>query len=441
MIAERRNGAIKSYLEVNQIGEELLSKTKPFEIPKQLVVEAWKRVKQNQGTSGIDGISIQIFEAKLKDNLYKLWNRLSSGSYFPPPVKRVDIPKKDGGNRPLGIPTVADRVAQTMAKMVLEPQLDPCFDEDSYGYRPRKSALDAVAQARKRSWQYLWVIDLDIKGFFDSINHTLLMKAIDRHLPNGWARFYVKRWLATEVQLKCGTRTQRNAGTPQGGVISPLLANLFLHYAFDKWMRRNHPGISFIRYADDILVHCQSQKEAEMLLEGIKKRIEECKLELNLNKTRIVYCGTAKDNVEYANRSFNFLGYTFRQRICFAKHGGRFVGFVPAISHQAAKGIRQTIRQWRLHRKTNTTLEGIAKLVNPQVRGWINYYGRFYRSAMEYTLLQIEYYLKRWVRWKYKRKSGLAGKYWAGEYLGTTRKYKPKLFVHWQYGCGTKMAW
>lgn len=440
MIGERRNGTIKSYLEVNQIWEELLSKTKPFTIPKQLVLEAWKHVKQNQGTAGIDDISIQMFETKLKDNLYKLWNRMSSGSYFPPPVKRVEIPKKDGGYRPLGIPTVADRVAQTMAAMVLEPQLEPHFDADSYGYRPKKSALDAVAQARQRCWQYHWVIDLDIKGYFDSIDHELLMKAVKKHLPMGWAKFYVERWLKADVQLDDGTRIKRNTGTPQGGVISPLLANLFLHYAFDKWMRKNHPNISFVRYADDILVHCQSAKQAERLLEVIRERMQECNLALNENKTKIVYCGKAKDEVKYP-RKFNFLGYSFMRRRCIAKHGGRFVGFVPAISHEAAKGIRQTIKRWRLHRKTTASLQELANFINPRVRGWVNYYGRFYHSAMEYTLLHIEYYLKRWVRWKYRRKSSLAGKYWAGEYLGTARKYKPRLFVHWQYGCGTKMAW
>lgn len=419
-----------------------MSKIKSFEIPKQLVLQAWKRVKQNKGAAGVDEVTMKGFEKNLKDNLYKLWNRMSSGSYFPPPVKRVEIPKKDGGHRPLGIPTIADRVAQTMAAIILEPKLEQHFDVDSYGYRPRKSALDAVAQARQRCWQYPWVIDLDIKGFFDNIDHALLMKAIDKHLPSGWVLFYVKRWLETEVQLDDGTRTKRNVGTPQGGVISPLLANLFLHYTFDKWMRKNHPSISFIRYADDILVHCQSQKEAQKLLEGIKKRMEECRLELNLNKTKIVYCGNmTEDKEEYLIRSFDFLGYTFRRLLCMSKNGGRFVGFVPAISNQAAKEIRQTIRKWRLHHKTTLTLEEIANFINPQVRGWVNYYGRFYRSAMEYTLLQIEHYLKRWVRWKYRRKSGLAGKYWAGEYLGTTRKHKPNLFVHWRYGCGTKMTW
>lgn len=402
-------------------------------------MQAWRKVEQNKGTEGIDGISIKEFSSNLKDNLYKLWNRMSSGSYFPPPVKRVEIPKKDGGVRPLGIPTVSDRIAQTMVAIRLEALIDPYFDADSYGYRPRKSALDAVGQARLRCWKYHWVVDLDIKGFFNNIDHALLMKAIDKHLTKGWERFYVKRWLETDIQHSDGTRTKQMTGTPQGGVVSPLLANLFLHYAFDKWIRKYYPNIQFIRYADDIVVHCHSRQEAEVILNKITERLKECQLELNPTKTKIVYCGVAKGKFDYPNRSFDFLGYTFRQRLCKSAYG-RFVGFVPAISNQAAKSIRQIIRKWRLHHWTTAALKDLARMINPQVRGWVNYYGRYYCSAMEPTLMQIERYLQRWARRKYRRPSGLRGKYWAGKYLGTSRKHHPNLFVHWRYGCGTKMT-
>ena len=229
--------------------------TKPFIISKRLVYEAWKRIKANGGAHGVDSVSIEQFESDLSGNLYKIWNRMSSGSYFPPPVRRVEIPKDNGATRPLGIPTVGDRVAQMVVKMVFEPELEPIFHPDSYGYRPGKSAIQAVHQARQRCWKYAWVIDLDIKGFFDCLDHALLMKAVAKHTDCPWVRLYIRRWLAAPVIHSDGVVEERQSGTPQGGVISPLLANLYLHYALDAWMQRNYPAIPFERYADDVVVH------------------------------------------------------------------------------------------------------------------------------------------------------------------------------------------
>ena len=228
-----------------------MDKTKPFHIPKRAVWEAYQRVKANRGAAGVDDQSIEVFEKDLKNNLYKLWNRLSSGSYFPPPVKRVEIDKRGGGTRPLGIPTVADRMAQAVVKAHLEPELEKQFHPDSYGYRPGKSALDAVGRARERCWCNDWVLDLDIRAFFDSISHDLLLRAVRKHTDCAWVLLYIERWLKAPVQLEDGTLEPREKGTPQGSVVSPLLANLFLHYAFDRWMAIHQPSISFERYADD----------------------------------------------------------------------------------------------------------------------------------------------------------------------------------------------
>jgi RNA-directed DNA polymerase len=231
--------------------EEPSRQAKPFSISKKVVVEAYKRVKANGGAAGVDAEGIEAFERDLKNNLYRIWNRLSSGTYFPPPVRSVEIPKKDGGARRLGIPTVADRVAQTVVKMYLEPGVEPHFHPDSYGYRPGKSAADALAMTRQRCWRYDWAIDLDIRGFFDNLDHALMMRAVGRYTQCRWILLYVKRWLEAPMQLEEGTLAPRTKGTPQGGVVSPLLANIFLHLAFDDWMRRTHPDVPFERYADD----------------------------------------------------------------------------------------------------------------------------------------------------------------------------------------------
>lgn len=414
-----------------------MSKTKPFLIPKKDVWQAYLHVKRNKGAAGVDDQSIADFEVNLKDNLYKLWNRMSSGTYFPPPVKLVAIPKKGGGERYLGIPTVSDRIAQMVVKMHLEPCVDPRFDNDSYGYRPKKSAHDAVGLCRERCWKRDWVVDLDIKGFFDNIDHDLLVKAVEKHTPNRCVLFHVKRWLTAPIQNVDGTLQPRIMGTPQGGVISPLLANIFLHYAFDLWIRRTYPDVQFERYADDIIIHCRTQTEALALKSSVETRLAECRLALNLQKTSIVYCGVAKRDDSQLIRSFDFLGFTFRRRLAFSKLNKGFVGFLPAVSNNAKKSIRQTIRQWQLARKTTLSIEDLAKQTNPQVRGWVNYYGKFYRSELTTTLFQVERHLQRWARHKFATKTKIASKGKSRRYLSNVLKYEPKLFVHWQYGMGS----
>lgn len=407
-----------------------MDKAKPFCISKWEVWEAYKRVRANQGAAGVDGQSIAEFEEDLKDNLFKIWNRMSSGSYFPPPVRRVDIPKDNGGTRPLGIPTVADRIAQTVVKRYLEPILEEHFHPDSYGYRPGKSAIEAIGVARQRCWRNAWVLDLDIKGFFDNIDHGLLMQAVRKHTDCKWVLLYIERWLKAPVQLDDGSLDHRDKGTPQGGVISPLLANLFLHYAFDKWMSRKYPMIPFERYADDGICHCRSKTEAEGLRESIEWRFAECGLELNLRKTKIVYCKNDNRRGDYPEQKFDFLGYTFRPRRAKSCQGTYFVGFMPAISNKATKSICNTMRQWKLHRRSDKSLDELAQRINPVLRGWINYYGYFYKSALYRTFQHLNNILARWASRKYKRLKGHKRR--AFLWLQCIARRQPRLFVHWQ---------
>ena len=433
MRVERGSPTLRSWEAVNPEGEEPVPETKPYAIPKQLVWDAYQRVKANRGAAGVDGESLAAFETDLKNNLYKVWNRMSSGSYFPPPVRLVEIEKDDGGTRPLGIPTVGDRVAQTVVKMVLEPLVDPHFHVDSYGYRPGKSALDAVGVARKRCWDADWVIDLDIKGFFDSIPHDLVERAVAHHTDIPWVRLYIARWLRAPVQHPDGTRDERTKGTPQGGVISPLLANLFLHYAFDLWMQRTFPSILFERYADDAIVHCGSERQARVVLDAIRGRFAQCGLELHPTKTRIVYCKDDDRPREYEHVAFDFLGYTFQPRRAKNRWGKCFVSFLPAMSTKAAKTIRKTIREWRMaSTRNNQRLEDLARVVNPVVRGWMNYYGRFYRSKCVQVLRHLNEALAAWARRKYKRfrRRERASMHW----LGRIARRDPSLFVLWQLG-------
>jgi RNA-directed DNA polymerase len=410
-----------------------MPEAKPYRIPKQLVWDAYLRVKANRGAAGVDGESLAVFEKDLKGNLYKIWNRMSSGSYLPPPVRLVEIPKGNGGTRPLGIPTVADRVAQTVVKNVLDPLVEPVFHEDSYGYRPGRSALDAVGVARGRCWHADWVIDLDIKAFFDSIPHDLVERAVAHHTDLPWVRLYVGRWLRAPVQRPDGSTQARTKGTPQGGVVSPLLANLFLHYAFDLWMQRTFSGIRFERYADDILVHCKSEQQGQEVLGAIRGRFGQCGLELHPTKTRIVYCKDDDRPGDYENITFDFLGYTFQPRRAKNRWGKYFVSFLPAISTKAAKAVRKTIREWRMaSTRNNQRLEDLARLVNPVVRGWMNYYGRFYRSRFIQVLRHLNEALAAWARRKYKRfrRRERASVHW----LGRIARRDPGLFVLWQLG-------
>lgn len=409
-----------------------MEKAKSFDISKHVVWEAYKRVKANKGVAGIDEESIAAFEERLKDNLYKIWNRMSSGSYFPPPVKAVEIPKKSGGKRILGVPTVADRIAQMVAKMYLEPKVEPYFHPDSYGYRPGKSAMGAVAVTRERCWRYDWLLEFDIKGLFDNIDHELLLRAVRTHTDCKWLILYVERWLKAPFQREDGQVIVRRAGTPQGGVISPLLANLFLHYVFDLWMKRNRPQNPWARYADDGVAHCRTKGEAEELLGQLHRRFRECGLELHPDKTRIVYCKDDDRRGDYPETKFEFLGYTFRPRRSKNRYGKFFINFTPGVSNEACKLMRQTIRQWRLHLKPDKTLEDFSRMFNPVLRGWINYYGRFYKSALYPVLRHMNRALILWACRKYKRlnRHRRRAEYW----LGRVARREPQLFAHWRMG-------
>jgi len=407
-------------------------KTKSYVISKFVVWEAYKRVKGNKGSSGVDGETLEAFEKNLKNNLYKLWNRMSSGTYFPPPVKLVEINKKDGGKRPLGIPTVTDRIAQMVVKMTLEPKLEPCFHADSYGYRPGKSALDAVGKVRERCWRYNWVIDLDIKGFFNNLDHDLLKLALQRHNPERWEMFYIDRWLKAPVQQLDGSLAKRSKGTPQGGVISPLLANLYLHYAMDEWMRIKYPNAPFARYADDSVVHCRTEKEAKEILLSLKERLLQCGLELHPEKTKIVYCKDDDRRGDYPVTKFDFLGYTFRNRRSKNRWGKYFVNFSPAVSNSAKKSIRQEMRSWKVHLRSDKSLEDISHMFNPILRGWINYYGKYYKTELYCVFRHFNRTLTRWAMRKYKK---LRGRKRRAEYrLGKIAMKQPNLFYHWQIG-------
>jgi len=409
-----------------------MSKTKPFSISKGVVWEAYKRVKANKGSAGVDDISIDEFDKDLKNNLYKLWNRMSSGSYFPLPVKLVEIGKREGGVRPLGIPTVGDRIAQMAVKIMVEPSIEPYFHPDSYGYRPGKSALDAVGRARERCWRYDWVVDVDIKGFFDNLRHDLLMRALQRHTDNKWVLLYIGRWLKAPMQNSDGEIAIRDKGTPQGSVVSPLLANLYLHYCMDEWLRINYPQNPFERYADDSVVHCKTEKEAQELKDALWERLSECGLELHPEKTKIVYCKDDDRRGNYPVTKFDFLGYTFRCRRSKNRWGKYFVNFLPAVSNRAKKEMRQELRSWRIHLRSDKSLADISRMINPMLRGWINYYGKFYKSELYCVLQHLNRTLARWAMRKYKRLKGHMRK--ALHWLGMIARREPSLFYHWKWG-------
>jgi len=388
-------------------------KVKSFDISKRLVVEAWERVRANAGAPGVDAVTITEFASEERANLYKLWNRMSSGSYFPGPVRAVEIPKDHGaGVRVLGVPNTADRIAQTAAARLLEEKLELIFHPDSYGYRPGRSAHDALAVARKRCWKQDWVLDLDIRAFFDSVPHDLLLKAVAHHTDERWVLLYIGRWLKAPMLMPDGTLAPREKGTPQGSPISPLLANLFMHYAFDRWMDREYLGCPFERYADDIVVHCDSEEQARQLWADIASRLGPLGLELHPGKTKVVYCKDGHRRGDAEHTSFDFLGYTFRARRASGRHG-LFVSFLPAMSQSARKAVGQKMRAWHLNRRTGATLSGLARDINAQVRGWINFYGAFYRSELYSLAMRINEHLVRWAMQKFKRLRGQPTKAWA----------------------------
>jgi RNA-directed DNA polymerase len=406
-----------------------MSSAKPYRIAKRTVWEAYQRMKANRGAAGIDDETIAMFEHDLSGNLYKLWNRMSSGSYFPPPVRQVEIPKAKGGFRKLGIPTVSDRVAQTVVKLLIEPTLDPMFHPDSYGYRPGRSAKQAVAVTRERCWQYDWVVEFDIKAAFDQIDHRLLMKAVRTHIREDWIVLYIERWLTAPFETADGLRESRTRGTPQGGVVSPILMNLFMHYAFDCWMQRSYPHCPFARYADDAVVHCRTQQQAQTVMREIATRLAECGLTMHPEKSKIVYCKDSNRTEAYPHVQFTFLGFTFRPRKALSKQGRRFTSFLPGASEDALTRMRQTVRGWRIHRQTPALLAELAQQYNPTIRGWWNYYGAFYQTAMHDLLRYIDQKLERWARRKYKTLQ--RHKRRSAAWLRKMRNVHPQLFVHW----------
>lgn len=410
-----------------------MPKTKPFCIAKAQVVQAYRLVKANRGAAGVDRQSLGDFERNLKDNLYRIWNRLSSGSYMPPAVKAVAIAKRSGGERLLGVPTVSDRIAQMVVKLQFEPQVEPYFLPDSYGYRPNKSALDAVGVTRQRCWRYDWVLEFDIKSMFDKIPHDLLEKAISKHTNCKWVKLYLKRWLTAPMQLPDGKIVERTCGTPQGGVVSPVLSNLFLHYVFDKWMQRKHPESPWCRYADDGLVHCQMERQAQQLLSELEKRFGECGLELHPMKTKIVYCKDGSRKGKYPQTSFDFLGYTFAARLCRnRKRNSVFVNFTPAVSKTALKSMRAKTRQLNWRNRTELSLNEIARRVNPVLQGWLNYYGCFTRSALYPVWRHFNLTLVAWVRRKYKPLRRHRSR--AAKFMERISEKHPELFAHWRAG-------
>lgn len=406
--------------------------TKSLPVSKRMVYDSYLKVVSKDGSAGIDKQSIEQFNANMSSNLYKLWNRMTSGSYFPPPVRTVFIPKKQGGTRPLGIPTVGDRIAQGVVKDYLEPFLEQIFHPSSFGYRPGRSAHDAIKQCQDNCVKYPWVIDVDIKGFFDNINHALMLQLLQRHTSEKWVLIYAERWLKAGVEQADGSIAARTKGTPQGGVISPLFANLYLHHALDKWMEEAHFQNPFERYADDIVMHCRSKEEAEQLLEKLKARMQQYELELHPDKTKIVYCKNYQRNETHDNNSFTFLSYSFQPRTVKDKFGrnNRLVVFNAAISRKAKTSIRERLREVVRTRWSNQTLEWFADKLNPKIRGWINYYARFNRHKALGVFYYLNDLLRRWIKNKYK----LRAKAWLFEKYRQIQSASPALFYHWQLG-------
>ena len=409
-----------------------MEQVKSYNIPKQTVMNAWELVRKNAGSAGIDEISIIEFEQNLKDNLYKIWNRMSSGCYMPPEVKSISIPKKSGGFRILGIPTVGDRVAQSVVKIIVEPQLEKIFYSDSYGYRPKKSAHEAIRVTRERCWKYNWVIEFDIRGLFDNLSHELLMKAVRLHIKEPWCVLYIERWLKAGAIMQDELIDGQNSGTPQGGVISPCLSNLFMHYAFDRWLSVNYPSVPWCRYADDGLLHCRTKQQAEKILYELTKRLAECKLEIHPGKTKIIYCKDANRKGNHQNSEFTFLGYTFKARLVKNSRCGLFMSFVPALSDFAWRQMKDIIKhKWKISLITSRSLEDIAKAFNPVIRGWIQYYGKFNKSSLARLARYINGKLCRWFRKKYRNQNNQ--KIRSYEWLKQVFNSKSKLFAHWEH--------
>jgi group II intron reverse transcriptase/maturase len=409
----------------------MLGVVKPYDIPKQAVWEAYRKVAANKGAPGVDEVTLGEFEADLRNNLYKIWNRMSSGSYFPPPVRAVEIPKPhDRGVRLLGVPTIADRVAQTVVAGYLGERAEPRFHPDSYGYRPGRAAWEAVGVCRQRCWKFDWVIDLDVQKFFDTVPWALVVKAVEAVTDCRWVLLYVRRWLTAPLQMPDGTLVERDKGTPQGSAVSPVLANLFMHFAFDNWMARRFPDCPFERYADDAVVHCRSRGQAQEVLAAIAERMEQVGLRLHPDKTRVVYCKDGQRRSNHQHTSFTYLGFTFRARKAVDRKGAMFTSFLPAMSTEALRAKSDELRRLRIHHRTTWALNDLARWLNPIVAGWMAYYGRFYRSAMNPLLIRVSTYLRRWAGRKYRRlrAHGRFRRWWLG-----LLDRQPRLFAHWRW--------
>ena len=410
--------------------------TKSVPITQFMVLSAFNKVQKNKGSAGIDRVSLKEYKERRSDNLYLLWNRMSSGSYQVPPVLEAVIPKDNGKKRYLGVPTVNDRTAQQVVKNYLEPRFEKLFHENSYGYRPRKSPHQALAEVQKNVRKYGWVVDMDISGFFDNVSHKLLNKALERHVTEKWVLMYINRWLSAPSQDKDeNIKLRAGKGTPQGGVISPLLANLFLHYALDEWLKRNHPDVRFVRYADDVVIHCQSQQQAEYVLRRVKERLLSCELSVNEEKTKIVFCKTENRRSTYKIVKFDFLGYSFQPRTTTTKEGKLFLGYNCAISHKSEQKIAKKLRESNFHRKTNNSIGDIARMFNSQLRGWIYYYGKFRQYELRRVFKIFNKRLLKWALRRHKRfkKSRVKARRWI---LGIAT-VNSNLFVHWQCGFAT----
>jgi RNA-directed DNA polymerase len=434
MKMERRTSVIQSnYFETTLKGRRMTKEmTKSLPISKRMVYNSYLRVIAKDGSAGIDKQSIEQFNENLSDNLYKIWNRMTSGSYFPPPVRTVFIPKKQGGKRPLGIPTVSDRIAQGVVKDYLEPAMEAIFHNSSFGYRPGRSAHNALKQCQDNCIKYEWVIDVDIKGFFDNISHDIMLQLLQQHTTEKWVMLYAERWLKADVEQEDGSIVARTKGTPQGGVASPLFANIYLHHAFDKWMDEVNPQNPFERYADDIVIHCSSKEEAGQLLEKLKARMQEYELQLHPDKTKMVYCKNYQRNDNHDNNSFTFLSYSFQPRTIKDKFGRktRLLVFNAAISSQAKTSIRTKLRETLLYRWSDKSLEWFAEKLNPKIRGWVNYYMRFNR----YEAYDVFYYLnkriRKWVANKYK----IRGSRKVKSKYQLIQVSNPEMFYHWKLG-------
>jgi RNA-directed DNA polymerase len=400
--------------------------TKAHPVTKKMVLDAYKAIRGNGKAAGVDGVSFEEYAKDLQANLYKLWNRLTSGSYFPGLTREKKIPKKGGGFRALGIATIEDRIAQQVVRTYLEPKIEPTFHADSYGYRPKRHAHQAIKTAITRCFTNSWVIDIDIKGYFDTIDHELLMKAVKVYTQEKWILIYIERWLKAGTLKEDGQIAERTEGTAQGSVISPLLSNVFLHFVFDKWMQKYYPKISFERYCDDMVIHCKSEKQASFIKSQIARRFAGCKLTMSEEKTKIVFCKNPNNRGEkkHKQESFDFLGFTFRPKLCNTKNG-RLLLSMPVMSRKAKKSVMEKVKAMQIH-KSKLKLRQLADQINEKTRGWINYYCTLEKWSTQKLWWQLNRKLIKWVKWNrgWEFRKAL-------RWLKATYVAQPRLFCHW----------